>query len=298
MRPTWDYRDDGATAFFDNKTENDNPHPEQSLAHFQWLQGFIAEQVMVLQDEDPFKGSDRSTYLEDVKYWVRQQASRLKRELPSAEDVAQAINVDLREWPANCYAIAKATLESGILDEYQEKHGKLFLTYGHYHGHISPTSIFAKRPFARHGWLESTNGHVVDPTRYVFHGGEPEIWAGSIEDYDMSGARLRERMAPSPPEVTDSDLVKLPLNDPSSLAVFDRIMRNRNREVEKSSQIELAHLRWVVNRPVAEMGDDAPMILRTIDMIGKPALMPVDTRNWISEVSEWRENSAQSTFKP
>lgn len=298
MRPTWDYRDEGTNAYLMNLTEADNPYPDQSLAHFQWLQGLVSEELIILQDEAPDEAADRSMYLEEIKSWTRQQASRLRRELPSAEEVSGAIKVDLSQWPTNCYGIAQAVLESGVLDAYQEKHGKLFLTYGQYQGEIAPTSAFANRPFTRHGWLESPLGHVVDPTRYVFLGTTPQLWAGTIEDYDLSGARIRERMSPSPPKITDSDFVKLPLNDPSSLAVFDRLLRNRNREVEKSGQIELCHLIWIATRPVADMGKDAPMILRTIDMVGKPALMPVDTRNWIFEVTEWRENSAPNSFKP
>lgn len=298
MRPTWDYRDDGTTAYLNNLSEDDNPHPKDSLAHYQWLQGFLSERVIVLSDEYPHNISDEHNRIDDIKYLALQLGYRLNNDLPTAEEVAIAIDVDLSEWPSNCYGIAEAILSSGVLDPYQEKHGKLFLTYGQYHGDIAPTSIFANRPFARHGWLESPLGHVVDPTRYVFFDTKPEIWAGPINDYDMSGARLRERMSPIAPEITTSDLVKLPLNSPDSLAVFDRILGNTTREIERSGKIELTHLRWIANRPVADMGIDAPMILRTIESMGKAGFMPIDTRNWIAEVSEWREHSQAVSLRP
>lgn len=300
MRPTWNYKDDGAKAFLDDKSENDNPYPDSSLAHLQWLEGFISSQLTMFQDEADVSSSDLSIYLKDVQYWSAQLAGRLKRELPSAYDVSNAINVDLSQWPKNCYSIAQATLECGILDTFQQKYGKLFLTYGQYHGDFSATSIFANRPIARHGWLESPLGHIVDPTRYVFLDQAPHLWAGVIDDYDLSGARIREKMSPSPPIIreTDSNLLKIPLNNPSSLAVFDRILKNANQEIEKSGQIELCHLMWIATRPLEILGKNAPMIVNAIDMMGKSYFVPIDNRNWIAEVSEWRENIGLNTVKP
>lgn len=299
MRPTWDYKDFGSTAFLNDKTLSDNPYREQSLAHLQWLQGFLSEHLMVTQDKDHLKYSDLLIDLEDVKYWTSQLASRLKRELPSAEDVSKAIKIDLSLWPKNCYGIAQATLESGVLDAFQQKYGKLFLTYGQYHGEFAPTSIYANRPLARHAWLESPLGHIVDPTRYVFLDQAPHLWSGVIDDYDLSGARIREEMSPNPPIIRDKDsnLLKIPLNNPSSLSVFDRILKNVNHEIEKSGQIELCHLIWVATRPLEILGKDAPMIVNAIDMMGKSYFVPIDNRNWIAEVSEWRESIAH-TVKP
>jgi hypothetical protein len=255
---------------------------------------------MVTRDKDHLKYSDLLIDIEDVKYWTSQLASRLKRELPSAEDVSKAIQIDLSLWPKNCYGIAQATLESGVLDAFQQKYGKLFLTYGQYHGEFAPTSIYANRPLARHGWLESPLGHVVDPTRYVFLDQTPHLWAGTIEDYDLSGARIRQSMSPNPPLINDqnSDLVTLPLNERSSLSVFDHILRNTGQQIENSGKIELCHLIWVATRPLADLGEDAPMILKTIDEAGKSFLIPIDNRNWITEVSEWHDDSQQNTVRP
>ena len=281
MRPTWGYARQGEDAWFDGSGEAQNPYPEDTLANLEWLAGNLTAGANSGDLDDP---DGIRAYLDDIEGWLRMHRARLKRGLPSAQDTATAIGLALGEWPGNCYGVAELALKSGILDSHQAEHGPLILTYGAYYGHIDSTSHFGGRPFSRHGWLESPAGHVVDPTRFVFTASHPEIWAGSGADYDLSHARVRERLNPRPPEPDGGRSVRLPLNDPDSLSVFDRLLGSGS-EVRRTGSIEIRRLSWIANLSLERLGCDAPMVFRTIEQAGWPGIVPSDCRRWVVGVA-------------
>lgn len=282
MRPTWGHRRQGEEAWLDGRIEADNPYAEDTLAHIEWLAGHLSAAI----SSDELDGScGLQIYLDETERWGKTRLYELRAGLPSAAEAAGAIGVPLDEWPGQCYGIAVELLSSGALDRFQAENGPLVAAYGLYSGPIAQASRFGGRPFSRHGWLESPDGHVVDPTRYVFSGTAPEIWIGSTDDYDLSGSRLRDGR-PKPSAETGRR-VSLPLNDPDSLAVFDRLLRS-GRNVAKTGSISLEWLRWISNLPLERLGEDAPMVYRTVVSAGWPGLIPTDNRKWTDDIAAIR----------
>lgn len=286
MRPTWSHDQEGGDAWLEGLKESDNPYPSDTLAYFGWLSGNLSEELASCDDPQELDG--RSMYLDEVMRSRRSLAHRLCADLPNVEEIARVIGSPIEEWPANCYGISQAILESGILDDHQRAHGRLFLNYGKYTGTVGQGSIFAGKPRIQHGWIESPNGHVVDPTRFVLLNASPDMWAGPINDYDMSGARARKSMQPLPYAITTPCPIRLPLNDPSSLAAFDRLLGLRSNEIKTSGFIDRVHLTWIANLPIQDMGEHAGLILNTLRLVGLSSLMPTDTARWIDNVGEWR----------
>jgi hypothetical protein len=102
----------------------------------------------------------------------------------SPEEAAKAIEVPVREWPGNCWYICEWLLETDLLpDGSTHKRGRYTgaLIYGKYRAEILAWSddIGSRR----HSWIETPDGTVVDPTRYVFEGVEPYIYKGARDNY-------------------------------------------------------------------------------------------------------------------
>lgn len=274
MRPYESHSTQGAEAWLSGKNEADNPYPEGSLARDLWLEGHLDAMV---QSGDLNRTAEdcAKVYLEDTILEARRAESRLRLDLPSAMEVAESIEFPLSKWPGNCYAVAVAMLESGILEPFQEQHGRLFPAYGMYDGPLA----HGHRRMNRHGWLESAEGFAVDPTRWVFTGEYPHIWAGRLDDYDLAGMRLRSvyrsLQAPKP----EGETLWLGLNDPADLAAFDRMLKDRS--VSVTGRITPNRLHWIVTSPIEAMGSDAPLFLATADRLGLGGFVPTDTRLWL-----------------
>lgn len=112
--------------------------------------------------------------------------------------VAKAIGIPLEKWPGNCFGVASAMVNKGVV--------KGAAVYGHWVGDIDARSMFADRiavGLCRHGWVEMKDGTVVDATRWVFEHAEPYIFVGKKTGrdwpYDEGGNALRmalQRPAP------------------------------------------------------------------------------------------------------
>lgn len=84
----------------------------------------------------------------------------------------------VKNWPGNCYAIACAIAKAGLVD------GEA--VYGHWIGTVHPKSMFYSRSragFCRHGWVQLSDGRVLDATRWVFENVAPYIYVGDPEDF-------------------------------------------------------------------------------------------------------------------
>lgn len=274
MRPFTSHSDQGAEAWLSGRDESANPYREGSLAHIEWLSGHLAT-IAESGDLDGDSADSAKIYAEEVRGEARRAASRLMLDVPTATAVGDAIGIPVKRWPGNCFAISVAALESGVLDEFQEKHGRLFPAYGMYDGPMGS----GQRGMNRHGWLESNEGHVVDPTRWVFTQEYPHIWAGTLDDYDLGGMRLRSGVRPSSAPKPMGEQVRLGVNDPSLLAAFDRLLGDHSTST--TGAIHNNRLHWIATTPLEKLGDDAEAIMKTIDRIGRSSLIPVDNRLWI-----------------
>lgn len=96
-------------------------------------------------------------------------------------EVAEAIGIPIEQWAGNCFGIACAMVEAGIVEG--------TALYGHWIGPIHPRSYFSSRAghrFCQHGWIETEDGEVVDPTRWAFENKDPYIYIGIEEDSDVT----------------------------------------------------------------------------------------------------------------
>lgn len=274
MRPLISHAEQGSDAYLAGRNEAENPHREGTTAHVEWLGGHLARKVdsgdLVETDHDCAK-----VYLDDTVLEAGRTVSGLRLDLPTAASVADAIDLPVEQWRGKCFAVSVATLESGILDDYQERHGALFPTYGIYDGPLGS----GRQGFNRHGWLESVEGHVVDPTRWVFTNECPHIWAGPIDDYDLGGMRLRSRYRPTFAPVGEGNTIPLGINDKRDLLAFDRMLRNN--DVSRTGMIAPNLLHWILTAPIEVLGTDANLFIKTADRLGKGGLVPTDTRLWL-----------------
>jgi hypothetical protein len=274
MRPFVSHADQGVEAYLNGKTEADNPHREGSVAHFEWLKGHLFQKV----DSGDLNEDDADcarVYHDDTVLEARRATSRLQLDLPSAMAVAEAIGMPVESWKGNCFAVSVATLESGVLDEFQEKHGSLFPAYGLYDGPLAS----GRRGMNRHGWLESVEGHVVDPTRWVFTNEYPHLWAGPLEDYDLAGMRLRSVYRPESAPKPEGQEIALGINDPNALRAFDRVLGDS--DVTRTGRITPNRLHFLLNSPLEKLGTDAAMFISTADRLNRGVLVPIDTRLWL-----------------
>lgn len=274
VRPFESHFNQGEEAWIDGKTEADNPYREGTLAHVNWLTGHLSAMAESGDLSDTAEDCTR-VYLLDTTAETRRTATRLSLDLPSASVVAEAIGLPTEEWVDNCYSVSVAVLESGILDAHQEQHGALFPAYGMYEGPIAP----GQRGMSRHGWLESVEGHVVDPTRWVFTDDSPSLWAGPIDEYDLGGMRLRSRFRATRVPEPEGEPMVLGINDPNDLAAFDRVLRDRT--TSRTGAITPNRFHWVVTSPLEQLGQDASLFFRTAERLGRAGLVPVDNRLWV-----------------
>jgi hypothetical protein len=278
MRPLMGHREQGRAAYVDAVDISDNPYPTETLGWHEWVSGHM-EAALESGDLDDDAFGSLSVYSDDMDAARKHLVNRLRRDLPTCTAVADAIGIAVEDWKGKCYGVASAALECGILDRFQEVHGRLIPVYGLYLGDIDPGGCFGKTPLPRHGWLESLSGLVLDPTRWVFTGAYPELWLGSTSDYDLGGMRVRPQTRMPQPAFDDCVPVALGINDPSDLAAFDRVLGHAGR-VRSTGAIGDGQLRWLLNRPVETLGADGPLFIRTAERIGVAAHVPWDTREW------------------
>ena len=186
----------------------------------------------------------------------------------TAKEVAKRIRWPLKTWPGNCYGVACAMLEAGLV------RGRA--TYGHYHGFISDLSErFAGRAFTQHGWI-TRKSTIVDPTRWVFEACDPYIYVGpkDDEDYDMGGNRVRlMHMRPPPPFSTDYKSYIVPRH----LLPFAQMMLGTTSDTICGPQVM-----WLANLPLDMLGDMAkPVFEWIVNDVKIPGFIPMDNRLYI-----------------
>lgn len=182
----------------------------------------------------------------------------------SAQEVAELIGWPTEKWPGNCYAVAHAMLNAGFV------RGKL--AYGHYHGFISDSSIFAGRRFTRHGWIIRRTT-IVDPSRWAFEAKDPYVHVGPRDDpdYDVGGNRLRQMMLSEPPRFDADNCWTAPEELLPLLGAFGF------GEVISAPQVA-----WLASLPLELLGDDAKLVFEWVAYdLKTPAFIPIDNRRLI-----------------
>jgi hypothetical protein len=192
--------------------------------------------------------------------------------LPTVQEAADAIGVDVPSWQGRCYEIACAIRGKFDID--------CRPCYGHWLGPVAPGSFFADRakaPFQRHGWLQLEDGRIIDPTRWVFENVEPYIFFAKDEQgyYDEGGDVWRKTMnAVKEVPGADADPRKVPLvfrDDVPDTVLF--IIEIFDQDPKDLNLLQVAYL---ANMSRDELGKHAYPIFSAIDAAGQGAFIPID----------------------
>ena len=304
MRPLDCHQEQGFRAFLDNTP--DCPWPEDSIAAAGWRKGYHniafeiaredgdSNQEVIESDEDLHAGID-----------LRRAISLAKMAMPDLATCEAAVGFPTSEWVMRCHEVATLLLRSGVLDEMQETHGRAVAAYGLYRGGIAPGSPFARTRQPRHGWIEFSLGLVVDPTRWVFENGPPEIWVGTIGDYDFGACELRQnsrlnRRAQPPTHRGDVAQHRWDGNDIDITRRLDGMLRDGGRLVrDRTMTQEQAH--WLANTAPQTLSDIALPLVGWLDRQGLGCLLPGDVRDILdlaSDVASRREATPVAAMAP
>jgi hypothetical protein len=180
--------------------------------------------------------------------------------------VAAAIEMPITEWPGNCYAVACKVLAAGLLI------GRA--VYGHYLGPIRPGTMFHGKPIVHHGWIETPDGRIVDPTRWVFMGAAPYIHEATspCPDYDEGGnVWLLSRQRPAPEHDPGSDSVEMP-------TAFRPLASSLLSRQQVQSRLTTMEAHWLATLSLIALGDRAKPLYEALVALGFAALIPIDNR--------------------
>ena len=184
-------------------------------------------------------------------------------------EIAKRIDMPLERWEGNCFGIATAIVNAGVVE------GRA--VYGHWLGRVSPHSrVFGPRrrlPFQAHGWVVTPDALIVDPTRWAFEAKTPYIFIGPADnpEYDEGGNQFRAFMR--------GPAVAAPEVERTRELVF-------TGEAEAFAEISLGHgspfatreLAWLANTPPAEAGLAIKSLYEALIGAGLNGLIPFDNR--------------------
>lgn len=198
------------------------------------------------------------------------------RDRARLEAIAAHIQIPLHKWPGNCYNVASALCESGLLDAEPQ--------YGHWRGPVAPDTKFYDRwlslgGWTNHGWSvlnKSVKGKKLycDPTRYVFEGVNPYIFLGPDPHgyYDLGGDTLRSQMDRPAPERNLKE-VQVPLTLPP-----DVVFWLSGLVEDYDGVLSLNQVVWLGNMSMRSLGKHAAVIYRALIDAGFRAVIPLDNR--------------------
>jgi hypothetical protein len=187
------------------------------------------------------------------------------------QEIAKKIGVPLEKWKGRCHEIAYLILKKKIFK------GKL--QYGHYHGEIAPTSIFAGRTFTHHGWIKDNNT-IIDPTRWVFEDVKPYIFIGKNNgEYDFGGNKLKKMYLKPPPEFDDSNPKKFSTKELNE-TIKHFLIKSLGIQIKKDLTT-INQMVWIANLPLDMLGVFAEDIYKWIVKNGFKAFIPIDNREEI-----------------
>lgn len=194
---------------------------------------------------------------DDYQQIATQDVTSIRLTLAEAE---QIVGAPAREWAGNCFAVATALADrvGGIA------------VYGAWDGPIAPTSLFAGRPSANHGWVQLTNGQVFDPTRWEFEGLDPYLFEGDSDYYDEGRNRQRAENLPPFPEANDEPLE---LNPGPLAAALAALCGG-----EPIDRYTIAQWMWFANLPWDTLGEHRAALYDLLIANDRRALIPIDNR--------------------
>ena len=230
-----------------------NPYPEESYAGSMWRAGNAFHNG---SPDDAFPALARAGMI----------LTKTAKRMPSIETLVDKIGVPTDQWVGNCAAISTAVLPHLDLD--------LALTaYGFYTGPVAPGSHFAKAPIVRHGWIETLDGLVIDPTRWVFENTEPQLYVGSITDYDYGMMRYKAE-TPFPEPSESSSVVRFEDEQVEYITALTGLAPDGNSFTLAANQSS-----WLADRPMEVMREHFIPVLDALEA-ADAGWIGLDARNW------------------
>lgn len=190
------------------------------------------------------------------------------------DHVGRVIGLAPSLWAGQCYGIALAVVETGLVD------GRA--RYGHWLGPVAPGTLFSRRPLVPHGWIEKAAGIVVDPTRWVFEDVSPYIYEGPNDHYDVVGNAWRMANLTPPPHWNDAEPQRhypLPRDAAAHVALLLRYPDLVSSAA--SARLSLGQRFWLLNLAPVLLEPHTRAIFQAAVTVGDAALIPIDNRNLV-----------------
>jgi hypothetical protein len=260
---------EGFEAAFNGQCETDNRYPIGSDAHMSWNDGY--ESFFAVQ-EDSRKCNARPK---------RPDSILEKLERMTVAEVAELLNWPLASWPGNCFGVASQLVEALNWSD-------ATAVYGTFNGDVSPDcDLFYGKPVIHHGWVLTSQGCIVDPTRWVFDAAEPAVtilkpWEASAEElevYDEGGetlARLRQEVIPQFVEGERTFELSGPGVSKELVFIISSRLAPRGTMPVTLERVSLTQVRWLANMPYSDWGAAAGPVYTWLASVSCKALVPFD----------------------
>ena len=190
------------------------------------------------------------------------------------EEIAKIINLPVQEWKGNCYGVAMACVEKGVVK------GKA--RYGQFLGYIAEDGFFKGAGCHQHGWVDIEDGNVFDPTRWVFENAKPYIHTGyNNGEYDLGANKLKELLnirAKVAPQFDDKKSLITIKNNETLPIIQNYLGDTRNSNIFSINQIH-----WLANENPTNLGENAKAIFQALIEVDCDALIPIDNYELIME---------------
>lgn len=190
------------------------------------------------------------------------------------QKIAEKINFPLDSWPGNCFTVACQMLVHDLVE------GRP--CYGHYYGNIAKDSMFARQELVHHGWIETKDGYIVDPTRWVFESKEPYIYKEKIKtalEYDEGGQRFAKMMMPPIP-MHESDKIICEIKDEKMAFLISSMLKRKDVQ----NGVTMMECHWLGKQPLDMLGDNAKPLYQFMIDNKQSAWIPIDNRRKVMEV--------------
>ena len=194
------------------------------------------------------------------------------RRLPTIKRCEQVLALPASGWKGKCYLIASMLVDHKLVDG--------VAVYGHWVGPVKPGTMFYRKSgmgFVQHGWVLRADKTVVDPTRWVFEGRDPYLYAGPADHYDEGGNRLREARVSLPPAYDpEVRVIKVGTAVSADTCRFLMAALNVDPTKQPTRAFTVWQLAWVMNLPPSMLGDHLKGVYRAAERLKLTAHIPID----------------------
>lgn len=192
--------------------------------------------------------------------------------------VSTAIGVPIADWGGNCHRIS-----SLMVDKQLVPNGRV--TRGLWIGDITLGNRFSGRPFTGHSWIETPDGTIVDPTRWVFLNEPPRVYVGPNDgNYDRGGNKTRQADAPPYPDYDSGDRPQTLIVSEDALTRIGELVNNWakfNTCANNIGRFSWKQFHWISHLDPDDLGEYAEEIYLGLADLHWKASIPLDNWNFV-----------------